>query len=915
MMTLKTLKSAGQAQSYYKAEKGIASYYDHDSAFGGGKWMGQGAEALGMRGAVGQHQFEKALEGHLPHGTEIAHKTDGTHRPGVDLTFSAPKSVSIMALASNDQRLIAAHDRAVEKTLRWIEDNHVYARLGKGGTERQTTGNLTAAAFRHVTARPVNGIVDPQLHTHVVTVNATLRADGKWVSASLGMDQDWIKAAGAIYKMELAREIAGLGYGIEQTKDGFEIKGVSRETIEQFSGRSGQIEAELERQGKTRATASATEKDAVNLKTRHGKEKTDGADLRQEWTARAQAAGIEQVKEATQTRGPTDPAPTDHKTVTDIATAALKSAIAHASERESAFSQSALIGAASEFGLGKVSVRDLERALDKEVAAGRLLPATNNRFTTQAAISREQSFIVRINQGKDAVAPISSATPEALTTASGKTLTPAQASAARHILKSSDRFTAIQGRAGTGKTTSMEAVRESAEASGFKVVGLAPTHKAAQELRDAGISDTRTVAAAMRQFRDNKTIEPNALYIIDEAGMIPARDAAELVAAVELTGGRAAFVGDTRQLQAVEAGSPFRQMQEQAQAAELNEIRRQTNEALKAAVQAFAIGDAERGAKLAQPFMHEVKADEIAGMAAAAYTCLTPEERTGTLVITGTNAMRGEINEQIREAMKVNGELGPQQIATPQLQKIDLTREQAKHSYNYEPGQIVSFQRDYERGVTEPVARGAQYVVKDVDRDHNRVTLTDKESGQQIEWNPKLAAKVTASHQAEIGLSDGDRVVFKSTDHERGITNGDRGTVIQSGSELYVAFDKGGVVMLDPQRPEHIEHAYCATVHSAQGATCDRVIVAAPSDSMTATAEQGYVALSRARQDALVFTDDKTALAERWGMERTKETALEVVVEKTATQEKGQGQEKGQSHDGPDHDRARDQGPAREFSR
>jgi conjugative relaxase-like TrwC/TraI family protein len=909
MMTIKALKGAGQARGYYESEKGIAGYYGHDSAFGGGKWMGQGAEALGMRGAVGVNQFEKALNGHLPGGIEIAHKTDGTHRPGVDLTFSAPKSVSILALAANDQRLIAAHDRAVEKTLRWIEDNHVYARLGTGGTERQITGNLAAAAFRHVTARPVNGITDPQLHTHVVAINATQRMDGKWVSANLGMDQDWIKAAGAIYRMELAREIATLGYGIEQTKDGFEIKGVSRETIERFSCRSGQIEAELQRQGKTRATASASEKDAVNLKTRQGKEKANGADLRQEWATRAQAVGVKQVREAAHARIASGPVPTDYQSVTVTATAAMQSAVRHLSERESAFTKSALIGAAAEFGLGKVSVRDVEKALQESVAVGRLLPATNNRFTTQAAISREQSFIARINHGKDSMAPITAAVPDTLTTATGKVLSPDQRSAAAHILESGDRFTAIQGRAGAGKTTSMEAVREAAEASGFKVVGLAPTHRAATELRDAGISDTRTVASAIRKFRDDRTSEPNTLYVVDEAGMIPARDAAELVAAIERTGGRAAFVGDTRQLQAVEAGSPFRQMQEQTQAVELNEIRRQTNAQLKECVQAFAVGDAARGAELAQTFMHEVKPTEIASQAAEAYTRLSPEERAGTLVITGTNAVRQEINEQIRDHMKAAGELGPQEITAPQLQKIDLTSEQSKHSYNYAPGQTVQFQRDYERGVSEPVERGRQYEVASVDRD--RVTLTDRETGQQVEWNPKQAAKVTVSHQAEIGLNDGDRVVFKSTDHERGIVNGDRATIVQNGSELHAVFDKGGIVSLDRAKPEHIEHAYCTTVHSAQGATCDRVIVAAPSESFTATAEQGYVSLSRARQDALVFTDDKAALAEKWGMERTKETAMEVVAEKTATAT----QEKGQSHDAPAPDHARDQAPTREFSR
>ena len=924
MMRVKAVKSAGGAKNYFgreaKLEKDISAYYAHDSAFGGGKWMGHGAELLGLRGAVGQHQFERMLEGHLPGGIEIARKPDGTHRPGNDLSFHAPKSVSELALVAGDTRLILAHDRAVEKALGWIEQNHVFARLGQGGKTRELVGNITVAAFRHSTSRPVHGVTDPHLHTHCVAINAILRGDFKWCAANLGMDKDWVLAAGAIYRMELALEVQKFGYQIDIGRDGFfEIRGVSLEAIHEGSGRSNQMVEELRKQNKTRADATTAEKDALNLKLRESKSKDTAEELLGKWKERFAEYGLEQVKrdalervaayEAGTSKTAAGTHEATHQTQAQAATAAVQSAIRHLSERESAFTQSAIIGAAAEFGLGKVATRDIEKALQREVADGRLLPATNDRFTTQAAIAREQSFVARINHGKDSIAPITAAVHETLATATGKVLSPDQRAAAAHITQSPDRFTAIQGRAGAGKTTSMEAVREAAEASGFKVVGLAPTHKAAQELRAAGISDTRTVAAVIRQFRDNKTVEPSTLYIVDEAGMIPARDAAELVAAIERTGGRAAFVGDTRQLQAVEAGSPFRQLQEQTQAAELNEIRRQTNQQLKEAVQAFAVGDAARGAELAQGFMNEVPADEIASHAAGAYTSLTPEERAGTLVITGTNAMRAEINEQIRDHMKEAGELGPQEITSAQLQKIDLTREQAKHSYNYSPGQIVSFQRDYERGVSEPVERGRQYEVTSVDRDHNRVTLTDRESGQQIEWSPKQAAKVTLSTQSEIGLSDGDRVVFKSTDHERGITNGNRGTVIQSGAELYVAFDKGGVLTLDPTKPEHLEYAYATTVHSAQGATCDRVIVAAPSESLTATAEQGYVSLSRARQDALVFTDDKAALGEKWGMERVKENALEVVAEKSATQEQGQ------SHDGPTPDRARDQAPTREFSR
>ena len=385
MMRVKAVKSAGGAKAYFgkeaKLEKDISAYYAHDSAFGGGKWLGKGAEELGLRGAVGQHQFERMLEGHLPGGIEIAHKSDGTHRPGNDLSFHAPKSVSELALVAGDSRLILAHDRAVEKALAWIEKNHSYARLGQGGKTRELVGNITVAAFRHSTARPVHGVTDPHLHTHAVAINAILRGDFKWCAANLGMDRDWVLAAGAIYRMELALEVQKLGYQIDVGRDGFfEIRGVSLEAIHEGAGRSNQIVEELAKQNKTRATATTAEKDALNLKLRESKSKDTAEELLGKWRERFGEYGLEQVKrdalervvayEAGTGKTATGLVPTDHQSVTVTATAAVQSAIRHLSERESAFTQSALIGAAAGFGgLGKVSTRDIEKALQESVAA------------------------------------------------------------------------------------------------------------------------------------------------------------------------------------------------------------------------------------------------------------------------------------------------------------------------------------------------------------------------------------------------------------------------------------------------------------------------------------------------------------------------------------------------------------------
>ena len=875
MMTVKTLDSVKQARSYYQAERGIASYYSSEAgAYGGGQWYGRGAEELGLRGPVHERQWNRALEGQFGKGEDafqVGLADPEKRRPGVDLTFSAPKSVSIVALAVGDERLIAAHDRAVERALSWVEQNHVHARMGKGGTEKVPTGNLAMALFRHVTSRPVNGVTDPQIHTHAVTLNVTQRPDGQWVSVNLGLDADWIKAGGAIYRAELAREIRGLGYEIVQTRDGFEIKGVSREIIEMFSGRSGQIVDELTRRGKTRESASAAEKDGINLKTRHGKEQKDGAELRQEWRERAESIGLTREAVAPQARGPA--APTEPSSIKTSAMEAVQAATRHLAERESAFSHSAILGAAAGFGLGQVGLHDLQYAVARDIASGRLVAAKGDRFTTQAAIVREQGFVTRILEGRDTVSPIMPKAPTVLETADGKTLNASQAAAARHILETPDQYVVVQGVAGAGKTTAMQSVREQAEAAGYQVVGLAPTHRAAKELRDAGIEDTYTSARVIAQMPQG--VGPHTLFIVDESSMISAADMAALVERIEASGARAAFVGDARQLQAVEAGSPFRQMQGHAATAAMDEIQRQRNAELKECVQSFASGDAVRGAELSQAFMVEVKPEQIATSAARDFVDLSPEARAETLVITGTNSMRQEINAGIREGLQEKNELSRDERSVEVLHKIDLTREQTRHVHSYEPGQVIEFRRDYQsQGVSQPVERGRQYEIAGINHDEKKVMLVDRETGDRIEWNPQAAQKVTVSERGEIALAEGDRVVFKANDNERGIINGDKGTVIRTEDGITVATDRGEII--DLRGAEHVDYAYCQTVHASQGATCDHVILAAPSDSLTASAEQAYVGLSRAREGAVVYTDDKSALSDRWSSTREKENAMEV---------------------------------------
>ena len=205
-------------------------------------WAGRGAAALGLSGTVEPKAFQRVLEGEVPGGRRLGRKEmDGTihHRPGRDVTLSAPKSVSLMAMVGGDERIVDVHDRAVGRTLSWIEGNAVETRMrdkATGAMVRAGDQKMVAATFRHDASRNL----DPQLHTHAVIANMVQDGDGKWrtmVDDGLFRQQ---KAIGAIYRAELAQGLGELGYRVEKTHpDGrFEIAGVSRDVIEAFSNLS-----------------------------------------------------------------------------------------------------------------------------------------------------------------------------------------------------------------------------------------------------------------------------------------------------------------------------------------------------------------------------------------------------------------------------------------------------------------------------------------------------------------------------------------------------------------------------------------------------------------------------------------------------------------------------------------------------
>ncbi|MDD1453240.1 MobF family relaxase [Sphingomonas sp. H160509] len=299
MLTPAVVRSTSGAASYYAAD----NYYTDGQATEASLWAGQGAEALGLDGPVSRDPFEAVLAGSLPNGDSISTGPNGKHRAGLDFTFSAPKSLSLLAYVGGDARLLTAHMAAVKTTIGWIEANLAEARVTRDGRQEPVkSGNLVVALFQHDTSRAL----DPQAHIHAIIANVTKAPDGSW--HALHNDKLWegYTAAASVYNATLRGAVEQLGYTTERVaKHGqFEIAGVPRDVIELFSTRSAEIDAGMAAMKHRTPEARS----AVTLSTRAAKPAEIDRDvLRAEWGEKARGAGGRSTRDGGSRAGESGP--------------------------------------------------------------------------------------------------------------------------------------------------------------------------------------------------------------------------------------------------------------------------------------------------------------------------------------------------------------------------------------------------------------------------------------------------------------------------------------------------------------------------------------------------------------------------------------------------------------------------------
>ena len=847
--------SASQAENYYESD----DYYtqgDPDLQ-SDSQWQGSGAENLNLSGPVDKQVFQQLLHGQTPEGKPLhskAIKADN-HRAATDYTFSAPKSVSIAALIQKDKRVIQAHDQAVKTALAVLENRYAQTRVrrGPGIREKVNTNNLIAATFRHETSREQ----DPQLHTHCVVINATQMENGKWQSLSNEVVLNNQKLLGEIYQNELAHQLRKHGYEIEPNGSGqFECKGYDQPLLDLFSTRTQKIEQYIERwEAAIKETGgkplNATQKKQATLATRLRKKSVPREVLLNGWH-RAISSGEVTL--------PATPELTKKEPDSQAPIAAAE-AVNHASERESVFRREKAERFALEHHLGEQSFSELQTAM---TAAG-LLPA-QHRYTTQTAIQRELDTIAMMRSGQGKESAITDDEKIRQLLQQETSLTEGQQQAIQTSVTTTDQFIAWQGVAGAGKTYSLKLVAQLAKEQGYEVTGYAPSAQAANTLSEEADIDSNTVARLLHsQAKGDLTSTTNnpapqqPIWIVDEAGLLSAKDAHALLKKAQRERARVILVGDIRQLSAVEAGNPFKSLQNAGiQTAYLEESRRQKTEALRAAVVCLSAGQQREGLERldsAQMVKEIADGQERHRQVVEEYMQLSPEARKKTLILSGTNAERLSLTADLRRALQAEGNLEPDTYQLRSLRALDRTQPQLKYACVYAAGEVVVPLRDYRR---YGLKKNAQYTVISTDIERNQVTVAAPD-GSVITFDPSKCADKTTYAVQEIAISKGDQLRWTRNDKTKGVRNGQLVTVeaidVQGTATLRDAKGEVSTVALSGQ--QYLDYALVSTTYSSQGKTADQVLVAIDS---TISKEGLYVAVSRAKQKLSLYTADKPKL-------------------------------------------------------
>lgn len=663
MLSIHGMGLAGEESGLYYTSLAREDYYTKGGE-PSGQWHGKAAEHLGLSGSSLQaDELKNLLYGFDASGQNALVQGAGQpHYAGWDLTLNAPKSVSVLWAMTDDPavraELQAAQQAAVEATVAFVERHCAWTRRGHDGTEQERVAGLIVATFEHGTSREQ----DPHLHTHLLVANTALRQDGTYGALDGRHFYAWKMATGAVYRAELNAQINRRFPDLQTGRDGtsFAVRGIPENVVAHYSKRTDQIAEWMKDQGYSGSKMAQL----ATLDTRRTKDMIDRPALFGRWQQEGRALGWGPEQAAALLAR----APQQQPTREAPALEAIREGLV---QQESTFTEPQAWRAMAENmqgvgGVGAIEERMVKFWNDPSVVERGRDPKGRTHWSTEAMVQLEAKTIASAMDGshRAGFAVDSASVDRAIKTE--PRLNEGQIKAIRHLCEHSGHVATVEGWAGTGKSTMLDVARQAWEASGYKVIGAAPSAVAALGLQKSAHFECRTIHSSLGQWaKKPELLDEKTIVVIDEAGMVDSRLMARITQATQATGAKLVLIGDHTQLQPIQAGGIFRAITERVETPKMTDIIRQKEGWARAAVKNLSggrVGEAlqayeERGLT----HVGDNKAETVKALVADWVKARERDPDERLLMLAGQRADVKILNQEARNYLRAQGRLGPDQ--------------------------------------------------------------------------------------------------------------------------------------------------------------------------------------------------------------------------------------------------------------
>ncbi len=851
------------------------SYYTRDSKPAFSEWFGQGAERLGLKGTVTAAALNALYEGELPNGECIARNLEGKRRPGYDLTFSLPKSLSQLLLAGGDYRIYGVFQAAIKSTIKEMEKDHAQARVTVDGkVTYENTGNLTVALVNHFTSRAG----DPQGHCHALFLNNTQTADGKWRALASSSRVDKSASQGffeamfakrsyyeACFNASLAKGSRALGLTPVSTGNHshFEVAEVPEAARRVHSKRREQIEDALAKY----SYASAKMGDVAALATRPDKVLMDPEQTMTSWRAELASSvnfsisavtreymgkvGLTpmvlseavatvpkhvMVAPANVTIESDASRPQQQAALAKTSLPFLQQAITDLSGWRVAFSMESLTERVLRAGQGEVTLAGVKAGLEALLANGTLLPAGKkggHRLTTQANLAAE----AQVKQQAQVLAK----TPNQLRQQKG-----AAPDRAHAELLASPSSLAVVNVEKADQRAWLQTLLQESDTQRQSVRVLMPTRIQTVEgnqsiKREASnligwlmnqfkAPPCETVAGYLYRAAEQNRSKPQ-LLIVEEANRLRLPNAKALLDQATASGSKLVLLNHEKG-QGSRGGSDVMTLLKEA------DIASQTiNQAAPSPSPRVTVVDAKAG--------------------------LQTGGNPAIQIITDRKKQVAPLTETARQQYREAGHLGEKKVTTSSASLVFV-----KSEADYRVGQTIKLLGRYSQDIC----------ITRIDQDRQRLSWTDhrdREGSVSFAKLRRMSHLVLSTKSME--LSSQDKVIGTFNDRQTGVVQGQRYQVSEIGDKRLILTDgKTKLTLRHDQGYLPLDYDYVRTLDTVGHATAEKVIFDARPWSLSSN---HLKRLSEVSADITILAENVPAATKRLAQAQTPQTAMALVLD------------------------------------